>query len=61
MFKNILIATNGSQGSEAAVSTGLQLAQEHGATAHILYVVETMATKRGISPWMIFGAIFWDD
>ena len=40
MFKNILVATSGSQGSEAAVSTGLQLAQQHGATVHILYVVD---------------------
>ncbi|OYR42959.1 universal stress protein UspA [Halorubrum sp. Ib24] len=44
MFENILIATDGSEQSEASVSKGLDLAESLGSHVHSVYVVETEAT-----------------
>ena len=41
MFANILIGTDGSEGSQAAITRGLELAKEHGATVHALFVVDS--------------------
>ena len=44
MFENILIATDGSEKSDASVRHGLDLAEALGAEVHALYVIETEAT-----------------
>lgn len=44
MYDEILIATDGSEASEACVEYGLDMAEATGATVHALYVVETKAT-----------------
>jgi len=44
MYDNVLIATDGSKKSEAAVEHGLDLAESFDAHVHVLYVVETEAT-----------------
>ncbi len=40
-YRNIVIATDGSENSQRAVSYGIELAQLSGATVHALYVVDT--------------------
>ncbi len=40
MYENVLLPTDGSEGSLAAVEAGLALAARFGATAHALYVVD---------------------
>ena len=49
MFKHILIPTDGSKLSEAALRAGLQLAKEQGAQVTVLYVMPDYAT-------MIYGS-----
>lgn len=44
MYENVLIATDGSNGSEPCVEHGLDLAEAFDAHVHALYVVETEAT-----------------
>jgi len=44
MYDTILIATDGSDASEAAVQYGIDMAETTGASVHALYVVETKAT-----------------
>lgn len=44
MYDNILIATDGSEKSDASVSHGLDLAEAFDAHVHALYVIETEAT-----------------
>lgn len=44
MYDNVLIATDGSKGSEPCVAHGLDLAEAFDAHVHALYVVETEAT-----------------
>lgn len=44
MYDNVLIATDGSKGSEPCVGYGLDLAEAFDAQVHALYVVETEAT-----------------
>lgn len=44
MYDTILIATDGSDASEAAVEYGLGMAETTGARVHALYVVEMKAT-----------------
>jgi nucleotide-binding universal stress UspA family protein len=43
IFKNILIATDGSQYSLAAVQKGIDLARFYGAKVYALYVIDTRA------------------
>ena len=40
-YRNIVIATDGSENSQRAVSYGIELAKLSGATVHALYVVDT--------------------
>ena len=49
MFKHILIPTDGSKLSEAALRAGIQLAREQGAQVTVLYVMPDYAA-------MIYGA-----
>jgi nucleotide-binding universal stress UspA family protein len=44
MYDNILIPTDGSEESEAAVEHGVELAKAFDAKVHALYVIETQAT-----------------
>jgi len=44
MYDNILVPTDGSEKSEAAVEHALSLAEAYDAKVHALYVVETKAT-----------------
>ncbi|WP_254532880.1 universal stress protein [Natrinema gelatinilyticum] len=41
MYKNILIPTDGSEGTERAISNGLDIAQQYDAFVHALYVIDT--------------------
>ncbi|RDI70052.1 universal stress protein [Halopelagius longus] len=40
MYSNILIPTDGSRGAERGGERGLELAEEHGATVHTLFVLD---------------------
>ncbi len=40
-YRNIVIATDGSENSDRAVSYGIEIAKMSGATLHALYVVDT--------------------
>jgi len=40
-YRNIVIATDGSQNSQRAISYGIEIAKLSGATVHALYVVDT--------------------
>ncbi|WP_027881425.1 universal stress protein [Meiothermus rufus] len=50
MYKRILIPTDGSAPSEAAVKAGLELAKSLQAEATLLYVVEPVLTRIMIGP-----------
>jgi nucleotide-binding universal stress UspA family protein len=41
LYRNILIATDGSENSQRAISCGIEIAKLSGATVHALYVVDT--------------------
>lgn len=48
MYENVLIPTDGSDGTKEAIEHGLELAETYGATVHALYVVEPIyATDYG--------------
>ena len=40
-YRNIVIATDGSENTQRAISYGIEIAKLSGATAHALYVVDT--------------------
>ncbi len=40
-YRNIVIATDGSENSDRAISYGIEIAKMSGATVHALYVVDT--------------------
>lgn len=41
MYDDILVPTDGSEGAQAAVEQALKIAENHGATVHALYIIET--------------------
>ncbi|MDD2339338.1 MAG: universal stress protein [Methanosarcina sp.] len=41
LYRNIVIATDGSENSQRAISCGIEIAKLSGATVHALYVVDT--------------------
>ena len=41
LYRNIVIATDGSENSQRAISCGVEIAKLSGATVHALYVVDT--------------------
>jgi len=41
-YRNIVIATDGSENSQRAISYGIEIAKLSGATVHALYVVDTV-------------------
>jgi len=41
LYRNIVIATDGSENSQRAISYGIEIAKLSGATVHALYVVDT--------------------
>jgi nucleotide-binding universal stress UspA family protein len=43
-YRNIVIATDGSENSQRAISYGIEFAKLSGATVHALYVVDTPST-----------------
>lgn len=45
MYDQILLPTDGSEGARAAVSEAIDLAEQHDATLHLLYVVDTSAAS----------------
>ncbi|MFC6940693.1 universal stress protein [Salinirubellus sp. GCM10025818] len=47
MYTDILIPTDGSQGAQAAIEHGLEIAQQSEATVHALYVVDTRVSRSG--------------
>ena len=42
-YRNIVVATDGSENSRKAISYGIELAKLSGATVHALYIVDTSA------------------
>lgn len=44
LYRNIVIATDGSRNTRRAISYGVELAKLSGATVYALYVVDTMST-----------------
>ena len=40
-YRNIVLATDGSENTQRAISYGIELAKLSGATVHALYVVDT--------------------
>ena len=40
-YRNIVIATDGSENTQKAISYGIEIAKLSGATVHALYVVDT--------------------
>lgn len=40
-YRNIVVATDGSENSDRAISYGIEIAKMSGATVHALYVVDT--------------------
>jgi nucleotide-binding universal stress UspA family protein len=50
MYDNILIPTDGTDETLDAVVPGIELAAEHGATVHLLYVVENRMLRTLLSP-----------
>jgi nucleotide-binding universal stress UspA family protein len=49
LYDRILVPTDGSEVSEAAAEHAVALAAEHGATLHVVYVVDT-ASVAGLTP-----------
>jgi nucleotide-binding universal stress UspA family protein len=47
MYTDILIPTDGSQGVQAAIEHGVEIAQQYEATIHALYVVDTRVSRSG--------------
>lgn len=47
MYTDILIPTDGSQGAQAAIEHGIEIAQQYDAIVHALYVVDTRVTRSG--------------
>ena len=47
MYTDVLIPTDGSQGAQAAIEHGLEIAQQSEATVHALYVVDTRVSRSG--------------
>ena len=47
MYNNILVPTDGSQGANAALEHGLEIASKWDATLHTLYVVDTRLARSG--------------
>ena len=41
LYRNIVIATDGSENTQRAISHGIEIAKLSGATIHALYVVDT--------------------
>lgn len=47
MYTDVLIPTDGSQGAQAAVEHGLEIAHQYDAIVHALYVVDTRVSRSG--------------
>jgi nucleotide-binding universal stress UspA family protein len=50
MYEHILIATDGDDSTVDAVVPGIELASQHGATVHILHVIENDMLRTAFSP-----------
>jgi nucleotide-binding universal stress UspA family protein len=50
MYDDILIPTDGAEATLAAVRPGIELASRHGATVHVLYVIENPMLRRALAP-----------
>ncbi|WP_436348783.1 universal stress protein [Natronorubrum sp. FCH18a] len=53
MYSDILVPTDGSESSAAAVNQGINIAEPHGATIHFLHVIDVgteMAASGNIAP-----------
>jgi nucleotide-binding universal stress UspA family protein len=48
MFDRILIPTDGSDSAKSAVEMALKLAETHGATLHVLFIVDQPASVSGV-------------
>jgi nucleotide-binding universal stress UspA family protein len=47
MYADVLIPTDGSEGVQAAIDHGIELARRYDATVHGLYVVDTRVSRSG--------------
>jgi nucleotide-binding universal stress UspA family protein len=50
MYDNILIPTDGNENTPDAVLPGIELASQHGATVHVLHVVENEMLRTVFTP-----------
>jgi nucleotide-binding universal stress UspA family protein len=50
MYDNILIPTDGRANTSDAVVPGIELASQHGATVHVLHVVENGMLRTALAP-----------
>lgn len=53
MYDDILVTTDGSEGSEAAVEDALEIAKRFNSTIHILYVVDVRAGAQDMADVMV--------
>jgi len=63
MYDDILVPTDGSEGTDAAVEHALDIAKKYDATAHVVYVVNTSAysTLPADSNWESITAALEDE
>ncbi len=63
MYDNILVPTDGSEGTDAAVEHALDIAKKYDATVHVVYVVNTSAysTLPADSNWESITAALEDE
>ncbi|MFC6731631.1 MULTISPECIES: universal stress protein [unclassified Haladaptatus] len=57
MYHNILIPTDGSEGTEKAVEQALDIAETYDATLHVLYVVDTAAFAPEVDVALIIDSL----
>jgi nucleotide-binding universal stress UspA family protein len=50
MYDNILIPTDGRENTPDAARPGIELASQHGATVHVLHVVENEMLRTALAP-----------
>ncbi|MDZ7689163.1 MAG: universal stress protein [Halobacteriales archaeon] len=63
MYENVLVPTDGSEGTDAAVEHALDIAKKYDATVHVIYVVNTSAysTLPADSNWESITAALEDE
>ncbi len=58
MYESVLIPTDGSDGTAAAVREGIELAHRYGATIHALSVIELAYTEESVADAGVWESVF---